>query len=185
MRESKMQLDGEIVASWLNGLPYEGRRQMDAETAKLRMLILIDRAKQIHEAYNRGPKQFGDMRMTDALRRSINVLNGRLRQFSAAPSISVDAAGELVLGRSMKRSGRLFVMEANVTYQVLLLLTHGMLDRVRQCICGKYFFATRDISRSCSAKCRHKLYEQSETYKAKRKTYNREIYLLKKSGKVK
>lgn len=68
---------------------------------------------------------------------------------------------------------------------VIELAKLRMLANVRRCICGRWFFATRVDQRSCSSKCRHKNYEQTSDFKAKRREYMRSYNELKKTGKVK
>jgi hypothetical protein len=64
----------------------------------------------------------------------------------------------------------------------------GLLN-LQRCQCGKWFFARRKDQKSCSAKCRQKLYEQTYGFKAKRRKYMREYMKgykpLKASGLVK
>ena len=48
--------------------------------------------------------------------------------------------------------------------------------RVRTCHCGNAFIASTRYQKSCSARCRHKLYEKSPEFKAKRRKYMRDYY---------
>ena len=74
----------------------------------------------------------------------------------------------------------------NIVVQWLIRLTsEHLLDRIRRCVCGKWFFAARNQRKSCSAKCRHKLYEQTEDYRQRRRKYMREYYRSQLSRKVK
>jgi hypothetical protein len=74
----------------------------------------------------------------------------------------------------------------NIVVQWLIRLTsEHLLDRIRRCVCGKWFFAARNQRKSCSPKCRHKLYEQTEDYRRKRRKYMRDYYQRYLSGKVK
>jgi hypothetical protein len=76
-------------------------------------------------------------------------------------------------------------MEAATAHCAMDLAELNDLDRLRRCICGKWFFAVRRAQQSCSGRCRHRLYEQSAAFKAKRRAYMRKYYRLKVSGKVK
>ena len=70
-------------------------------------------------------------------------------------------------------------------WDIVRLTNSGDLKRVRQCECAKWYYATRAEQKACSARCRHKTYEQTEAFKAKRRVYMRDYYRLKQSGKVK
>ena len=69
--------------------------------------------------------------------------------------------------------------------QLVNLAETKRLSLLRKCACEKWFFAKRADQKACSPNCRHKAYEQTEAFKAKRREYMREYYRLKQSGKVK
>jgi len=68
---------------------------------------------------------------------------------------------------------------------IMDLADNGVLPLIRQCACESWFRAKRTDQTACSTKCRHRKYEQTESFKAMRRKYMREYYALKKSGKVK
>jgi hypothetical protein len=68
---------------------------------------------------------------------------------------------------------------------IMDLVDDGVLFLIRQCACENWFRAKRADQTACSTKCRHRKYEQTESFKAMRRKYMREYYALKKSGKVK
>jgi hypothetical protein len=49
----------------------------------------------------------------------------------------------------------------------------GYVNRVRQCLCGKWFYARLAPQHSCSATCRQKRFQQSSQYKRKKREYMR------------
>jgi hypothetical protein len=63
---------------------------------------------------------------------------------------------------------------------VMHLAVRDELDRVRKCDCRKFFLAGRLDQIYCSTNCRVRYYQSSEEFKAKRRTYLRELYRLKK-----
>ncbi|ADW67344.1 hypothetical protein AciX9_0271 [Granulicella tundricola MP5ACTX9] len=65
------------------------------------------------------------------------------------------------------------------------LLETRRLELMRQCECHLWFFARKSDQRACSQNCRHRAYEQTDAFKAKRRLYMRDYYALKQSGKVK
>jgi hypothetical protein len=91
--------------------------------------------------------------------------------------------GALVVEEAI--AGRVPVGESFAAYAIRQLAERKLLNRVRQCICGNYLFANFPNQRSCSPACRHRVYEQTEHFKAKRRAYMRAYYRLKVSGKVK
>jgi predicted RNA-binding Zn ribbon-like protein len=180
MRESKNKGPGDHVAMWLNGVTPIGYPETITKLKKKRILDLIAVARQAFDAHQRGPKKFASevVSLTDQL-------NDFLENYRAAPLMDLDPSGKWTVKRSMMRTGSRSMVETALAHEITVLMSNGLLDRIRLCICNTWFFARSDRQRSCSGKCRHKLYEQSEKYKAKRKNYNRAYYLLKKSGKVK
>ena len=65
------------------------------------------------------------------------------------------------------------------------IIDDGLIGRIKECRCGRWFSAVRDDQKSCSAKCRFQLFESTDEAKAKRRAYMRDYYKLKKTGKVK
>jgi hypothetical protein len=77
------------------------------------------------------------------------------------------------------------VTEGVVARYIFHLAEDRLISNFRECLCGKLFFAKRSDQKSCKALCRHKLYEQTEEFKAKRREKMRERYRLHKEGRVK
>jgi len=75
--------------------------------------------------------------------------------------------------------------ESVAAHSIIELARRGLLDRLRQCDCGKWYFARFAHQRSCSSTCRRRVYEKTEKFKTKRRKYMRKYYRLKNSGKVK
>jgi hypothetical protein len=50
----------------------------------------------------------------------------------------------------------------------------GYVNRIRQCLCGKWFFARFAHQLNCSTRCQQKLFSQSIEYKRKRREYMRD-----------
>lgn len=68
---------------------------------------------------------------------------------------------------------------------VLQLALRDELDRIRKCSCGKFYLARRLDQLYCCTKCRVREHQSSEEFRAKRRVYLRNLYRLKKSGRVK
>jgi hypothetical protein len=180
MRELKMDGAGDHIAMWLNGVTPVGYPETITRLKKKRILDLLDLGRRAFDLQQSAPKKFA--KEVDSL---LGELNTRFEEYGASPLLELDSQGRFVLGRSMIGSRRRSMVEALLVHEITSLMSDGLLNRIRRCTCDSWFFARNDRQRSCSGKCRHKLYEQSEKYKAKRKNYNRDYYLLRKSGKVK
>jgi hypothetical protein len=180
MRELKKDGPGHRIAMWLNGVTPVGYPETITKLKKKRILDLVDLGRRAFDLHQCAPKKFA--KEVDGL---LEELNTRFEEFGASPLMMLDSQGKFVLSRSMMGSRRRSMVEAMLAHDITSLMSDGLLNRIRLCICNAWFFARSDRQRSCSGKCRHKLYEQSEKYKVKRKNYNHAYYLLKKSGKVK
>ena len=84
-----------------------------------------------------------------------------------------------------KGNRRAAEFESGAVMCVLQLALRDELDRVRVCNCGKFFFAHRIDQCYCGTNCRVRYHQSSEEFRARRRVYLRNLYRLKKSGKVK
>ena len=75
--------------------------------------------------------------------------------------------------------------EAAVAHCAIDLAELDALEGLIRCRCGGWFFARQRNQQSCCAICRHKLYEQTDAFKAKRRAYMKEYNRLQASGRVK
>jgi hypothetical protein len=110
----------------------------------------------------------------------------RLQAHLTLPSVDVDSDGHLYIDYYI--AGRAISAGEHIAAHALgelAIMVPPMIDRLKLCICHRYFFARFVNQRSCSASCRHKLYETSGEFKRKRREYMRSYYRLKTSGKVK
>lgn len=67
-------------------------------------------------------------------------------------------------------------LEANAAYFAVELAEKNALDGLRECICGKWFFARQHDQKSCSTVCRHKRYERTDEFRAIRREYMKNYY---------
>jgi hypothetical protein len=116
---------------------------------------------------------------------SISVAMKLISRYPSWPTLGWDKEGNLSFGVDFGRMKRAEEEEAEAALAVMSLAEVNELIWLRRCLCGKWFFARRKTQGSCSANCRHKLYEQTEGFKAKRRKYMRRYYRLQRSGKVK
>ena len=122
-----------------------------------------------------GPKEATSLRIT---------LDKILSGYKYSPAVTPEIwSGTLSWG--LENNSRRTNGEAQMAELVIDLSKSGMLNRIRLCQCGKWFFARRRDSLSCSAKCRKAEYEMTETRIQKRRENARKYYWLHQSGKVK
>jgi hypothetical protein len=182
----------ENALGWLNGdLPKRyysspARRRIERLIDALQTLIQLRRS---FKTIERGPSNGGFTRLTiqmpaDAAN-AIKLVEKLMRRYPSWPVLGWDAAGNLSFGRLSTQLNRAQEEEAEAALAVMSLAEVNELPWLRRCLCTKWFFARRKTQRSCSAKCRHKLYEQTEGFRVRRRKYMRRYYRLKRSGKVK
>jgi hypothetical protein len=71
------------------------------------------------------------------------------------------------------------VIEAACGRELLQLAKYGLLDRLRTCICGQWFYAKRRDQKSCGkAVCRQKLCAATEGFKEHRRHYMQYRYAM-------
>lgn len=174
---------GKALVTWLNdadhshpfveqlvadaGLVFQGLVKYDS----LHQLVVAQRKKKIASDFWK----------------SLERLNETMATFTYAPQVDPH---EFYDGRRLSRSlvaeeptAALFALQVQ---WVLELVERGAILRVRRCEqCKKWYLARFSIQRFCTDSCRGKHFSQSDTFKAHRRKYMRELYHLKKSGYVK
>ena len=120
-------------------------------------------------------------------KRSLSIhekLNMMLSGYKSSPGVRATIrTGTLEWG--LENTGRRTNGEMQMAEWVIELSKSGFLDRVRRCLCGRWFFARRSDSSTCSGKCRKDQYENTAARVEKRRKNARRYYWLHKSGKVK
>ncbi len=171
------------VILWLNqgrgtdlgrNTPASRQRILDLLRSFNLTLSLIESAGRDADLINRPPRK---------LSRLLVELNERLLRYETGPTAYIELNGSLAVEDALAGPGP--VGENLAAHAVIQLAKKSLLPRVRQCVCGNYFFANFNHQRSCSAACRHKIYERTEQFKERRRAYMRTYYRLKISGKVK
>jgi hypothetical protein len=180
---------GEILAAnvtdWLNGeeREYCGKA---SRSSRQRILDLILCIHETLDIISTGPSWNSTSHPPQNVRSAAGELNAKLAKYPTVPDFNVDREREWSFDIGIDGvTPRVPPGETLAALAVVDLTKQKLLDRVRHCICGNWFFARFAHQQSCSAKCRHKNYEQSEEFKANRRTYMRNYYRLKTSGKVK
>ncbi len=182
----------ENALGWLNlNLP----KRYCSEPARRRIERLIDALQTLiqlrpsFKTIERHPSTTGFTRLTIKMPReaadAIGIVEKLMRRYPSWPVLGWDGEGNLSFGRLSTQLKRAQEEEAEAALAVMSLAEVNELIWLRRCLCEKWFFASRKNQRSCSAKCRHRLYEQTEGFKSKRRKYMKRYYRLKQSGRVK
>ncbi len=172
---------GNVVA-WLNG-EQPAHSGKNTQTSRKRILDLIDCIRETLAEIDKNQDRQLMCFPGKKLRRLMHELDCRTSEYQLEPFCEIDCDNKLFIDEAV--SGRVPAGESVAAHGVFELLKQGLLDRIRCCICGRWFFARFAHQRSCSGACRHKLYEQSDDFKDRRRKYMRSYYRLKISGKVK
>src|SRR5260370_38003921 len=107
----------------------------------------------------------------------MNELERKIARYRSRPSFYVERGKEWAFDEVI--CGPFPAGESLAAHGVIELAKQKLLDRVLFCVCGKWVFRRFAHQRSCSATCRHKLYEQSDEYKENRRKYIADSYRLK------
>jgi hypothetical protein len=165
---------------WLNGnLP----RRYYSGPARRRINQLVEALQQLSRPNAAGLRGRG--RIPNEAFRSIKIVMRLLSRYPSWPTLGWDKEGNLSFGVDFGRLKRAAEEEAEAALAVMSLAEVNELIWLRRCLCGTWFFAHRKTQKSCSANCRHRLYEQTEAFKAKRRRYMKRYYRLQRSGTVK
>ena len=116
---------------------------------------------------------------------AIRFVEKLMRRYPSWPVLGWDKEGNLSFGRLSHHLKRAEQEEAEAALAVMSLAEVNELIWLRRCLCKKWFFACRKTQKSCSSTCRHRLYEQTDRFRANRRKYMKRYYRLKRSGKVK
>jgi hypothetical protein len=174
--------EAENVLAWLND---ELPRNSYPRAGRRRIVELIGTTKRLLDLTNEAGRQgLGIRRWPKELVRCAAWVNERILQYPACPIVMWSPQGTLTFGEDFSFRPR-FEDEAATAHCILGLARANVLDHVRQCACKRWFFARSKNQRSCSATCRHRLYERTDAFKAMRRLYMKQYSRLKRSGKVK
>lgn len=184
-REFSGEEQGKLIVAWVNGEPFDKGLGRCSLASRKRITDLISNIQELTSVASHVPTGKKQLMLErdkeiDLLERE---LESRLSKYPTVPFPYFDCDNRLVLDLGAL-SGPIPAGESVTAHSVVKLYGIGLLDRVRQCICKRWFFARFRNQQSCSPKCRHSSYEKTEQFKAKRREYMRRYYRLKTSGKV-
>lgn len=180
------EASGTDIASWLNGKGAQNsaasRKRIEGLLDNLRKVLAIvasvpSNFDWTNAGYGKHPPE------PDGYDELTTELAYRLQEYPTCPFFSVKDGREWYINDGVW--GTRPTGESVAAHGILALAQIGLLDRIKRCDCGKWYFARFTHQRSCSANCRRRVYEKTEKFKAKRRKYMRRYYRLKNSGKVK
>jgi hypothetical protein len=177
----------ENLLTWLNGeIPTRyysrpARRRIEGFITALQ--TLIRRRLQFRPLSTKTPGRLLVQMPKDAFH-SIRIVQRVIERYPSWPVLMWDPENNLSFGEDFRGMGAADQEEAEAVHSAMRLAEVNELTSLARCPCGRWFFAIRRTQRSCSSNCRHRLYEQTEQFKAKRRKYMRQYYRLQHSGKV-
>ena len=185
-RENPSKTRGFSLLLWLNARSGKGQ---PTKASRQRIVALILALKEAYallasiEKDNPNVDYFDDM--PQVLAAKLRHVQTMLDDYPKWPMIELAYADTApILNISDASGGKHPFGEQVAVWDLTALVQEGRLEFVRQCNCKKWFFARRLDQQNCSPGCRHRTYEQTESFKAKRREYMRNYYKLKQSGKV-
>jgi hypothetical protein len=134
------------------------------------------------------------------LNRLMRAINDALREFQFRPALGVPEYGRYRVGwvpafvpgpaddpdvKRLKENPHEIPTSPTAVVKVILdMVEDGALDRIRQCFCGRWFFATTNKKRVCSDACRFQKFKHGDAkgFRDQRAEYMREY---RKNPKVK
>jgi hypothetical protein len=190
MKTEEKLRNPDMLVRWLNGdlSPNHSYLGKATKASRERVLALIkainhaDELLRVATDYERDYWHDPPKAVAKALRE----IEDRLSLYPHQPDVEILwQYGKHELGFTQFLGGDAPMGERSAVSELIHLGETSRLSLLRQCACQKWFFAKRADQKACTANCRHKAYEQTEAFKAKRREYMREYYRLKQSGKVK
>jgi hypothetical protein len=152
--------------------------------SRRRVLDFIENFRDVLEAIKAAPSWNLIDDATPGLSRLIDELNARLDEYPTTVLFYINHGREWVFDDGAV-AGRRPPIESVAIHNAIELAKRGLLQRIVSCECGRWFFAKFQHQKFCSARCRKRHHEGSETFRAARRAYMRRYYRLKVSGKVK
>lgn len=170
-----------ILLTLLNGKELNGREHK----ARGRLIGLrnqFDLTQRICGRNARGTRNItGDRQRNEALRN----LNRLVSAYRMSPVCTLSQQSGLIVRYRHTAPTLTQSFEAEAASFIISLASVRLLERLRACTCGKWFFGRTSTQRFCSPTCRIRHFKSSEKWKAHRRKYMREYYRLQQSGRVK
>jgi hypothetical protein len=189
MKTEEKLRNPDTLIRWLNGdlSPNHSYLGKATKASRERVLALIKAINHADELLRVATDYERDdwLNPPKAVTRALREIMDRLSVYPHEPYVEILwQYGKHELGFTHSLGGEAPSGERVAVSQLVNIAETKRLSLLRQCACQKWFLAKRADQKACTANCRHKAYEQTEAFKAKRRGYMREYYALKNSGKV-
>ena len=177
-------MQSKMLLSFLNTPDVSGHAQV---------LQTLQVCHQLHQLRKTAPSIYPEqeteaiwtfMRKRESLLDDVNQI---LRPFQFTPMLgggnaawerySVDWGAVIPSGseaRFVPRTRTIVIPAIGAIKLTLEMLTNGMLDRIRQCRCGQWFFAASNKKTVCGDACRFHTFREKDSFKTHRAAYMRE-----------
>lgn len=185
-RQKAHQFQGEsnaqMILQMLNGAPPQGRERIVAN-ARSRFLQLLADMKMLLGMI--GPKWDGTL--TDEISDQFQKVNEKLSKYPGITIFYPTKANDIQRddGRSWETGEAVWgarpVPESQAVYAAIKLAEQNLLDRLKVCECGNWYFARFSHQKFCTSQCRVEFAESSEVRKEQKRERARQNYLYKKA----
>jgi hypothetical protein len=149
-------LVGHEVVSFLNeehpAVPVMRTKVRTKVRAVFDLCCILDKLRKMRDAVWGRADEIN--MITPRLSSAVEILNAALRDFRFFPCLMDAEQSYRVLW------GAEFGGPAAIIGQILRMTEAGTIDRVRQCLCGKWFMAESNKKRVCSDACRFQKFKQ-------------------------
>jgi hypothetical protein len=187
-RKGKLIFTTDLV-SWLNQTSprYQGRPTKASRERILALRAAIESTcAELSAAARAEPTRSFWENPPEAVQEGLDAVQEMLDRYPQWPMVEIlgeDGSGGLDINYAT--GAGMPLGEQVAAWGIIELAKSRRLHLLRQCLCGAWFLAKKSDHKSHSPACRHKIYEQTDAFKAKRSVYMREYNALKSSGKVK
>lgn len=190
-RDTRRSLDSQRVIAWLNGEDNGPGHGLSSPQSRGRIVNLIAAIQELNALAKKKLKQAGRDKWPKChfcnnfpkgkMARLLSEIEARFADYpTSTNTVYMGCMGQVyiddgaITGR--RPHGEWFAAQA-----VRSLANDSAIERVNQCGCGRYFFATFEHKRFCSVKCRRQHNQGSRRYKASRREYMRWYYAMYQS----
>jgi hypothetical protein len=111
-------------------------------------------------------------------------LRHKLRRYSYYPVLNPLRRGNKLEWSPTKKKTSEMYDDSDAIFDLMELARQDLLDRLKECRCGRWIWARFSHQKFCSAKCREQEFRSSDEWKEHRRKKAREYYRLHKSGNV-
>ncbi len=174
--------DAQMILELLNGTPVPGQERL-AANGRSRFLQLVGEIGKLLGMV--GPKWDGIL--TDQISDQFQMVNLKLTKYPCFTIFYPTKTNDV-----QRDDGRLWetgeamwgtrpIPESQAVHAALRLANQNLLDRIKACECGNWYFARFTHQKFCTPHCRIEFSESSEARKEQKRLRARENYLYKKA----